>query len=304
MAAHAAGFGTGGKRNHTQSRSVRVSAKRAKFRSAGRAASRRKGRIAAIRAVSAVDVDLVTAPPEPPGPEADGMPFHLSDRDKAVFAVRKGQQRRTSSELAQTTGVHALAYVIRYLPGGRNSFLELCKMSMLNGDVAAKAFWDVYDGLSKTQQKLIPLDDVLTASNVKLSELMAGIVGHGIEAATDMGNLIAAMFHPQVVAKMGESALRTTGPHAEIAAEDRKLLLQGRGAIPTPRGASIHLHANANANSNANAAAASAAEPSVPTFADDMAALTGTRPGRLLPAESVIDAEPLLGAIEPAKVSR
>ena len=186
-------------------------------------------------------------------------------------------------------GINALSFTIRYLPGGRDRFLEFVKLAMLNGDPQAEAWWKVFADLTVYQRERCNFDDVCIAAGVKPSLLMASVVGHAMEAATDAGNLVAAMFHPEVIAAMGKSAVRTSGANAEIAAQDRQAFLQGRGFLPVPKGASTHVHVNANAT----AASASSSEPSVPKFADDMdAILRGKRVGGLLP-DVAIDADPI-----------
>jgi hypothetical protein len=188
---------------------------------------------------------------------------------------REGQQRRSGGELMSMPSVNALSFTVRYLPGGRNRFLEFVKLAAMNGDANAGAWWAVFADLPKTQRNKVNFDDVCGASGVKPSALLSAVVGHGMEASVDMANLVAAALHPEVVAAAGKSALRISGPHAATAAEDRKNLLQARGFLPVPKGASIHVHASAS--SNAQAAAAAHADPSVPSFSADIAALSSPR---------------------------
>lgn len=201
------------------------------------------------------------------------MPFELSHRESAKLALRnkrEGAQVPTSLDLPEAPNVNALAFALRYLPGGKKRFLEFVKLAVLNGDPAAKVWWAAYADLTTHQRLRVSFDDICEAVDVKPSMLMAAIVGHGMEAAADVGTLIAAAFHPQVVQAAGESALRIDGEHAEIALEDRKNLLMARGFLPVPKGTAVHVHASANAQ----AAAASSSEPSVPKFAQDMEALS------------------------------
>lgn len=228
--------------------------------------------VKAARAVKRLAVDLEDIPPEPPPSSGKTSPFGLSKSGAAKLKLREvhlHSSGKVSHELSPMPGINALAFTIRYLPGGRDQFLELVKLAALNGDAHATAWWMVYADLPPSLRVRANFDDVCQAAGVKPSELMAGVVGHAMEAGTDAANLVAAVCHPEVLAAAAKSAVRIGGQHAAIAAEDRKQLLQARGFLPVPKGASIHVHANANAT----AAAASAAEPSVPTFAHDMAAL-------------------------------
>ncbi len=189
-----------------------------------------------------------------------------------------------------------MAFTIRYLPGGRNRFLEFVKLAAMNGDPIADAFFKVYCELVPTEQKAVAFDDICAGAGIKPSALLASVVGHGVEAMKDMGNMVAAAFHPEVVAAMGKSAIRID---SETGSKDRQQFLQGQGFLPTPKGASIHLHANASANSQA--AAASSAEPSVPKFAADIASLADSRAAvqRQL-AESAVDPNIIEAAVEEA----
>ena len=188
---------------------------------------------------------------------------------------RQGVSASAPMELPTMPKINALSFTMRYLPGGHDRFLEFVKLAMLNGDPSADAWWKIYADLPTGIRRKANFDDICVAAGIKPSALMAAVVGHGMEAATDMGNLVAAALHPEVIQAAGKSAMRISGPHADIAAEDRKQLLQARGFLPVPKGASIHVHANAS--SNAQAASAIASDPSVPKFSSDIAALAVPR---------------------------
>ena len=242
----------------------------------------KRNRVAAAYAVQHVDVDLGDPPPEGIARRKRELPFEMTNkRDVAKISLSKRKDRRGGAsgaslqELDSAPDINALSFAIRYLPGGRQRFLEFVKLAALNGDPAAELWWRIFADLPQRERVRVNYDDVCKAAGIKPSALIAGIVGHGMEAATDMGNLVAAALHPEVIAAAGKSALRISGPHADIAAEDRKQLLQARGFLPVPKGASIHLHANASAN--AQAAAAASTDPSVPKFSQDIAALAAPR---------------------------
>lgn len=224
----------------------------------------------ARRAVAKIEIGDI-----PPDPSVDPLPFTMSRRAKSLVEMRKkmeGAAIRPDPKLPTAPSINALSFTIRYLPGGRERFLEFVKLAALNGDPSAEAWWKVYADLTPYVREETNFDDICVAAGVKPSALLSGVVGHGMEAGKDMGRLMAAVLHPEVVAAAGKSAVRINGPHAQIAAEDRRQLLQAQGLLPVPKGASIHLHANANAN--AQAAAATVSDPSVPKFADDMSFLS------------------------------
>ncbi len=229
------------------------------------------------RTRNAVEIMETDADRRKQAKELEMGPIKMAKRkkDRATMALRT-RARTTGAGRSEVTlpsmpGINALSYTIRYLPGGRGRFLEYVKLAALNGDVAADAWWTVFKDLTKTERDRCSFDDVCVACGITPSKLMAAVITHAMEAQKDAADLVAASFHPGVVEAMGKSAVRITGPHAEIAAEDRRQFLQGRGFLPVPKGNQIHLHANASANSQA--AAVAAADPATPKFADDIEAL-------------------------------
>ena len=234
--------------------------------------------------------------PQPDGLAEGAVPFPVvSQPDRARIALRQKRDhalRAPGTTLQPMPGINALSFTVRYLPGGRTRFLEFVKLAAQNGDAVATAWWMVFADLTPTDRNRCSFDDVCAAAGVKPSALLAGVVGHGMEAMTDMGNLVAAALHPEVIAAMGKSALKM---ESEIGAGDRLAFLQARGFVPVAKGAAIHVHANASANSQA--ASASSAEPSVPKFAADIASLSESRAqvqrqiADAAPGLDVIDAE-------------
>lgn len=186
------------------------------------------------------------------------------------------QQTKIHSALEPMPGVSGLAVATRYIEGGRTRFLEYVNYAALNGVECAIKFWNVYADLTVGQRAMIALDDVAWAANVKPAELMGVIVTTAMQHAIEVGNLVAASMHPDIVRQAAKSAKRIGGANAEIAFKDRLLLLQASGLAPMPKGVQTAVHVHANASASAEAAAASKSNTSVPTFADDMAAIEGT----------------------------
>jgi hypothetical protein len=186
--------------------------------------------------------------------------------------------QRGRGPLPTIPGVQSLSLAIRYLPGGRASFLEYVQAATIDGDATARAWYAVYASLSNYEQARVSFDDVCAASGVGVSNLLRAIVGSAVDAHTDVGNLMAAVFHPKVVHAAGKSALRIGGKYADIALKDRQSLLTHAGFLPAPKGSVTRVEVNANAASSSSAAAAAAAvNPSVPSFQDDMRALQAAK---------------------------
>lgn len=203
-----------------------------------------------------------------------------------------GQAPLPPMALMTIRGVQALSLAVRYLEGGRDRFEQYVQLAVLNGEEAARRFWQVFADLTPVERREVSYDDVCAVADIKPHELMAGVVRHAMVFGQDVGNLIAATLSPAVIAKMGESGLRIDDVrHAEVAQKDRHIFLQSVGFAPAPKaGVSVAVSANAQA------AAASAADPSVPSFAKALQAASGAR-GEVLTAQAT---QPQLPAAAPS----
>ena len=184
--------------------------------------------------------------------------------------IAKMREDLANGKLLSPRQHHVLARMIRFLPGGRETFIGLLRRAARNGDRDAVSWCLVYDELKPHLQKKVDLDDLSEASGVQPDALLGIVVSTGVRMGTDVSVLVAQSYAPQVVDALGRSALRTTGEDAKIAQRDREMLLQHTKFLPLPHGAAVHVHANANAQ----AAAAAAAQPSVPTFAESLEGAT------------------------------
>jgi len=164
---------------------------------------------------------------------------------------------------------------MRYIDGGRDRFIEFVQMAVLNGSDVAERWMFVYADLLPSERKVVNFDDVCAGSGVAPKDLMAVVVSTAMEFGQDVANLVAAAIQGAVVQKMGESAMRITGKYVDVSQRDRIALLQSASVrfLPVPKGTVVHVTASANSQ----AAAAASAEPSVPTFAEDMAQLVPAR---------------------------
>jgi hypothetical protein len=228
------------------------------------------------------------------GEQAKGtgiVPFAVTQEDRLRIKLRDRARKvmrgedAAAFELPTLPGVHALDFATRYIDGGRPKFVEFVQLAMLEGHTVAERWYAVFADLTPYEREKCSLDDVCAASGVKPSQLMSAIVSTVMDVGRDAGNLIAAMTHPQVVARAVESALRIDGEHAEIAFKDRQALFQHQNFVPTPRGTTV----NVNASASAKAAAAAAGDPSVPKFGVDMRKVGGSTTQAALPAATTDD---------------
>lgn len=168
------------------------------------------------------------------------------------------------------SGVQPFSAMTRFVDGGRAKVIETLQTAVLNNDPVACQWWAVYRELPSYPRSIISFDDVCAASGVSPQQLVLVLVSTEMTFGQDVGNYVAAVMHPKVIAKLAESAERIDGDYAEIALKDRHAFLQARGFLAVPKGATINVHASASAQ----AASAAAQEPSVPSFTDTIDATT------------------------------
>lgn len=161
-------------------------------------------------------------------------------------------------------GIQALSFVTRHLEGGRTRFVELVQLAAMNQVPVAQRWYAVYADLDLNGRMHCSFDDVCAAAGVTPAEIMGLLVTTGMQQGIDVGNLVAAGLHPDLVKISGDSAKRIVGEYANIALEDRRMQFLHHNFIPAPRGTVV------NVSANAQAAAAASAEPTVPNFAADV----------------------------------
>lgn len=186
--------------------------------------------------------------------------------DRQLTAPQIANRKALARGLVTPTDMQPLAQVIRFLPGGRNTFLGYIQRAARNGDPDAMKFWSVYIDLRPITQKRIDLDAVCEGAGVAPDAIVAVAVSTAMRLGADTADLVAAAAQPMVVRQTVKSAMRIGGDHAKIAQKDREFVLQHHRWIPT-RG-TVNISATANASSQA--AAAAAAHPSVPSFAESL----------------------------------
>lgn len=204
-------------------------------------------------------------------------PVDLTNEERARLALREVERKLSKNEaptrLVTLPGVQPFSAMTRMVDGGRDRIVDLIQLAVLNNEPTACQWWEVYRELPSYPRSIISFDDVCAASGVQPKQLLIAIISTATDFGQDVGNLVAAITHPKVVAKLAESATRIDGDYADIALKDRHAFLQARGFLPTPKGATINIHASASAQ----AASAAAQEPSVPSFTETIDATAERR---------------------------
>lgn len=209
-----------------------------------------------------------------------GETLVLTDQEKISIKLRQklGAFKKLAPgiQLPTLPGVQSLSIATRYLEGGRDRFVELVQAAALEQHQPAIDWFVVYADLLPYERAKVSFDDVCAAAGVKPSVLVGLITSVAMEMGRDVGNLVGALTHPQVVAA-SVAAAKTPG-----GIEDRRMLFQHHGYIPVPRSTVVTVNANASASAAAGARAESGG---VPSFAEDLAAIkeTGQVATRALP---------------------
>lgn len=160
-------------------------------------------------------------------------------------------------------GPGTLTLATRKIDGGRAQVIAYLRIAAADGDPHCEVFLHVWDDLKPWEQKLATLDDVCAAAGVAPVKLVKAVVGTAYEANCDIANFVAAHAHPDIVAKSVEMAKTALG------VEDRKMLFQHAGFLPTAKGSTINIGVSASAS-----AALNQGGESVPDFLEDMDELT------------------------------
>lgn len=190
----------------------------------------------------------------------------------AVTPLGKAHRNALAKGDTGAGGLFNIAMMLRFVPRGRASAIEMMQRAARNGDISALRWWTVWQDLREIDRKKADLDAICEAAGVAPDEFMAVVISTAMRLGNDSADLVAAIMHPRIVAQTARSAMRIGGEHAEIAQKDRQWMLENRKFIAGPKGTVV------NVNAQANAAAAAAAQPSVPTFLGSLgSALTSQR---------------------------
>lgn len=192
--------------------------------------------------------------------------------------------------LLSLPGVQALALATRFLPGGRERFIEYVQLGALNGDATCQTFWQIWAELTPAERQIASFDDVCVAGNLKPADLLAAVVKHAVTMGLDVGRLIAASLHPQVIEAHMQQALKID---SEVAQVERLEHLRAVGVLPiVQKGPVVSISATAAAGAAAVAAAPAAGTAALSPFQAAMQAAGAARDDVIDAVVAEIDAAP------------
>lgn len=181
--------------------------------------------------------------------------------------------KRKRLSLQTVKGLRPLSEATKYV--GRQKFLEAILLAVQSNDPIAITFWNEWEKLSEYDKRGVVLDEVALLAGVYAHDLMASAVRAATMLGASTSQMIYASMQPSVVRQMMKSAMRIGGKYAQTAMLDRHKILQHglEPFLPAPHGQTINVNASSQAAAKAAAAAQSNADPSVPSFLEDMGEL-------------------------------
>jgi hypothetical protein len=179
----------------------------------------------------------------PQKPKRVRKPQLRSSQDKAQnAAIVKVSEGKKS--LATLPFKGSLTYAISLIPGGKATFIEYARLSP---DPKIKEAVHRWDTLSLNQKKRMTVDMLCAAVEIPPVDMLKEVTGIAYQYNIDLSNFIAAVHQPQVVDRTIKSALRKDG------VDDRRMMHQHSGFIPSPRGPQVTISNNVSAQAAAAA---------------------------------------------------
>lgn len=173
---------------------------------------------------------------------------------------RTASERRTDAYARLGVEPNAVAasshvtHLLRRLEGGERRAIEYLRGSDTS---EARKFISVFDDLtlSRSARDLLPFEAFCLAAGLSPVRMVEVIVGAAITQGAQVGALIAAAAHPDIVQLSVDMAKLPTGE------KDREFQLKHAGFLPQPKGNTINVHATANSLTQNQSATLAIAPP-------------------------------------------
>lgn len=175
-------------------------------------------------------------PPTPPK-RAKGLKKKKSESQVASEHANKKLGRPThANSIPEVLPFEAtLAYVFRG-SGGKATAINAARL-LIHADERFKRLVYAYDNSSTTDQSAIRLEDLCEAAEMSPDEFLAATIPALWKRNVDIGRTIAAISHPAIV----EAAIKSATSNGFAAVQDRKMLFDHTGFLPTKAGPSINI---------------------------------------------------------------
>jgi hypothetical protein len=116
------------------------------------------------------------------------------------------------------------------IPGGKVAFMDYAHFSE---EKKIKAVCEMWDSRSKSDKGVLQVTDLCAAADVPFKALLSEVTAIMFEQNSDLSRIIAAVNHPEIVAKTIKFAKTKAG------VADRKMLHDHANFTPVPKGTTI-----------------------------------------------------------------
>lgn len=180
--------------------------------------------------------------------------------------------------------------------GGKATAVEYARLAAPI-DERFLRFIAAYDKLSATDQNEVRLEDLCRAAEILPHEFLGGIAAIAHKYNVDVGNLMAAIHHPEIVEATIESAKSPFGT------DDRRMLHAHHGFLPSPKGNTVNVPIQINQGSGQAQVSQGASPSTLPRFESDIRDIAqivrgdqsvgtaGKQKAIAAPSSEIIDAE-------------
>lgn len=194
----------------------------------------------------------------------DGDPSSGRDADNAAANANKalGRQAPEPKPLVILPFESTLAYVFKGV-GGKLTAVEAARMAE-GDDPRLKKMVFAWDSATQRDRDTIKLEDLCAAAEILPDEFLGIIIPALFRRNMDIGRLMAAMAHPQVVEASIAAAKTTWGTL------DRQMLHTQSGFLPTKAGQQINIdNRKQTLVSNGGGKVADTSKTGLPSFEQD-----------------------------------
>lgn len=215
-----------------------------------------------------VDAFVASPSPKPPKREA-GLKKERTAKEAAGDRAGKKTGRPLDSE--RTPEVlpfeATLAYVFRN-SGGKETAINAARL-LIETDPRFKRLVYAYDSASEIDKKSIRLEDLCAAAEVTPDEFLGLTVPALWKRNTDMGRMLAAVSHPQIVETSIQMAKTPFG------IKDRAMIFEHTGFLPTKSGPQINIDNSRKTLNVGKGQVEDTGAPALPSFEEDMGQIAG-----------------------------
>ena len=156
-----------------------------------------------------------------------------------------------------------LAFVFKGA-GGKQTAIEAARMIQEDDERLRKVVY-AWDNATERDKEKIKLEDLCAAADISPDEYLGLIIPALWRRNLDIGKIIAAMAHPEIVAASVQAAKTTWGTL------DRQMLHTQSGFLPTKAGQNINIdNRKQTVITGANGKAVDTSAPGLPSFEQEM----------------------------------